>query len=155
MGNSKQLLAASLGALISLAGGFVQLPACGRIAGPLAKKTCSTGPSILGPRSYTLQGSHVTHLRRRNQLQATPEDLADAQRPLARPPLAVDAPGEGAGLSVAATPEEDSVAPKKRWKIFSREHDTEIASMAIPSYTAVLLDPIGAAPTNPSHLSWA
>mmetsp|Transcript_15582 Transcript_15582/g.36322 ORF Transcript_15582/g.36322 Transcript_15582/m.36322 type:complete len:599 (+) Transcript_15582:20-1816(+) len=142
MGNSKQLLAASLGALISLAGGFVQLPACGRIAGPLAKKTCSTGPSILGPRSYTLQGSHVTHLRRRNQLQATPEDLADAQRPLARPPLAVDAPGEGAGLSVAATPEEDSVAPKKRWKIFSREHDTEIASMAIPSYTAVLLDPI-------------
>ena len=151
----KALLAASLGALISIAGGFVQVPPCGRAAGTAGK--CWTGeasqPRSLGlnPHSFHTEGSHAA-LRRRTKLLAAPEDFADdqLQRGVVTPAGVEDLQPSVATIPPVADLDPGAVAPKKGWKIFSREHDTEIASMAIPSYTAVLLDPIGTAPPIPA-----
>ena len=150
------LWATLVGALIGFSGGFLHAPSCGGRSAPavrprlleLAHPSCAVGGPV---ERHQRAGSPRTAFQRGMVLRAKFVDKNESDLPedalgIVTPGGEVDVDPYVSRISTHANDEGKTEAEgrrKLRWRIFNRDYDKEIVSMAVPSYTAVLLDPIG------------
>jgi hypothetical protein len=150
------LWATLVGSLIGFVGGFLHAPSCRGRSAPavrprlleLAHPSCAVGGPV---ERHQRAGSPRTAFQRGMVLRAKSVDKNESDLPedalgIVTPGGKVDVDPYVSRISTHANNEGKTEAEgrrKLRWRIFNRDYDKEIVSMAVPSYTAVLLDPIG------------